>query len=284
MRRPIACITRVVACASAILALVGQPATADPGGPPMTVTLTLNGATVDDSRQTGNWDKALTQAEKDAIGAKLLSCWAIPASSLGSMDGQYAELLVRVNREGVQDTPPLVTEGASKKDEIGTQFRQAALRSWSKCQPLKGPDNKYYRWRNILIRFDPLGKKPTPSPQASQATAAPVAPSSVYVQSPTWQNVTEKVTGELNDRLTACWNQKDETGAVMKLPQVVIEFSLGRDGNVTREPVVLEIKDAKSPLAQSAVKRAKAAIYRCAPYTYLPKKAYEHWRTITVQF
>ena len=98
----------------------------------------------------------LTISEIDAIRAQIQECWIVPAGA------RYAEdLSVRLRiflrpDGGLARTPEVVDSDRMTRD---THFRTAAehaVRAVQKCVPLRNlPADKYDRWRDIELTFDP---------------------------------------------------------------------------------------------------------------------------------
>lgn len=98
----------------------------------------------------------LTISEVDAIRAQIQECWIVPAGA------RYAEdlsvrLRIFLRRDGgLARTPEVVDSDRMTRD---THFRTAAehaVRAVQKCVPLRNlPADKYDRWRDIELTFDP---------------------------------------------------------------------------------------------------------------------------------
>jgi hypothetical protein len=100
----------------------------------------------------------MTLSEIDAIRAQVEQCWSVPAGA------RYAEnLMVRVRiylrRDGGLAQPPEVVDTLRMSMPGEEAFRTAAesaVRAIMKCEPFKNlPAEKYDRWRDIELNFDP---------------------------------------------------------------------------------------------------------------------------------
>ncbi|MSP44123.1 MAG: hypothetical protein EXR08_12330 [Alphaproteobacteria bacterium] len=100
----------------------------------------------------------MTLSEIDSIRAQIEQCWIVPAGA------RYAEnLIVRVRiflqPDGALAQPPQVVD-ASRMNAAGEEaYRTAAesaVRAIMKCQPFQNlPVEKYDRWQDIELNFDP---------------------------------------------------------------------------------------------------------------------------------
>ncbi|WP_425107208.1 hypothetical protein [Ancylobacter sp.] len=250
--------------------------------PLLVVTLTLNGAVVF-ANPEGSSSPRLTDEELKGFGTKLMGCWRIAASAVKSLNTEPIEIMAMLNADGSRAGPIGDMTPSPKNNPAVDALHDSAIRSVKRCIPVDLPSAKHDRWKVILVRFAPFER------QAQSGST--VVEREVYVRSPTWRNVTEAVTLELGERLTGCWRRSAAKAELDKLPRISMQFQLKQDGNVAKEPVFYD-DDPTSPsknapkgaARDNAIKRAKAAIYRCAPYSFLPKSTFTHWQTIIADF
>lgn len=96
------------------------------------------------------------------------------------------------------------------------------------------------------------------------------------------RSVSAAVATYLHSSIIRCWNIPPGAGSAQDVVQLRLEFR--RDGSLARDPVLLNPKDEPgfTLLATSALR----AVRRCEPYPELKRhaKAYEHWRSVVVNF
>jgi len=100
----------------------------------------------------------LTMSEVDAVRAKIERCWIVPA---GARDAENLIVRIRIhlNPDGsIRGAPEILDR--SRMGESGQQFfkiaAEGARRAVLKCQPYDMlPGNKYKRWREIELTFNP---------------------------------------------------------------------------------------------------------------------------------
>jgi hypothetical protein len=100
----------------------------------------------------------MTMSEIDAIRYQIQQCWSIPA---GARDAENLVVRIKVflNSDGSLSKPPEIVGGGSGGGASDPFFRTAAesaRRAVLKCSPLKNlPPDKYARWREITLTFNP---------------------------------------------------------------------------------------------------------------------------------
>lgn len=99
----------------------------------------------------------------------------------------------------------------------------------------------------------------------------------------------EQMTATLQDMLQShlarCWRNSLDAPDPDELA-VQVELSLGRDGNLTSPPRLVDqgrVLNSPNPYLRVAGERALRAANQCAPYP-LPPEYYSQWRQITVNF
>lgn len=100
-------------------------------------------------------DQPLTMSEIDAIRYQIEQCWSVPA---GARDA--AELIVRIrvffNPDGSLSRTPEIVDRPPGEDDFYRTAAESARRAVQKCAPLKHlPPDKYERWREVVLTFNP---------------------------------------------------------------------------------------------------------------------------------
>lgn len=103
-----------------------------------------------------NPDLPLSVSEVDAIRNQFIKCWSVPA---GAKDGYSLVVVLRVlvNQDGAVTDVKLAKDHSRYNGE--SFFRAAAdsaIRAVWRCSPLQNlPADKYDRWRDMELTFDP---------------------------------------------------------------------------------------------------------------------------------
>jgi hypothetical protein len=84
----------------------------------------------------------------------------------------------------------------------------------------------------------------------------------------------------LKAQLMSCWNVPVGVSEAKDLV-VTVRFSLGRDGSLSGEPMV--VNHGRNALFQVAAESALRAVRRCQPFR-LPASKYEAWQEVEVNF
>lgn len=99
----------------------------------------------------------LTMSEKDAIRNQIAKCWSPP---IGAKDAENlaAQLRVTYEKDGSLINVYLAA-GQQARYQTDSFFRSAvdsAMRAVRACTPLQGmPPDKYQRWKDVELTFDP---------------------------------------------------------------------------------------------------------------------------------
>ena len=101
-------------------------------------------------------DQPLTMSEIDAIRTQIQRCWNVPA---GARDARDLKIQIRfvLNRDGsLRGDPEIVDRQRASSDPFYRTAAESARRAVLQCSPLKNlPPDKYDRWRDIELTFDP---------------------------------------------------------------------------------------------------------------------------------
>ncbi len=98
----------------------------------------------------------LTLSEIDAIRAQIQQCWIVPAGARYA-EGLIVRLRIFLRPDGeLAQTPEVVDGERINKDSHYRTAAEHAIRAVQKCVPLQNlPPDKYERWRDIELTFDP---------------------------------------------------------------------------------------------------------------------------------
>lgn len=98
----------------------------------------------------------LTLSEIDAIRAQIQECWIVPAGARYA-EGLVVRLRIFLRPDGeLSGIPEVVDSDRMNKDNHYRTAAEHAIRAVQKCVPLKNlPPDKYERWRDIELTFDP---------------------------------------------------------------------------------------------------------------------------------
>ena len=98
-------------------------------------------------------DADISLSEIDAFRVQMQKCWTVPAGAANA-DDLAVRVRVMLTRQG-----EIVHLYLSDKSRISDpHFRAAAesvLRAIRRCQPFQMPPEKYHRWRELELNFDP---------------------------------------------------------------------------------------------------------------------------------
>lgn len=97
----------------------------------------------------------MTLSEIDAIRYQIQQCWSIPA---GARDAENLVVRIKVflNSDGSLAKAPEIVGGNLSGDSFYRTAAESARRAVLKCAPLKNlPADKYARWRELTLTFNP---------------------------------------------------------------------------------------------------------------------------------
>jgi outer membrane biosynthesis protein TonB len=101
-------------------------------------------------------DQPLSMSEIDAIRTQIQRCWNVPA---GARDARDLRIQIRLslNKDGsLRGEPEIVDRLRASTDPFYRTAAESARRAVLQCSPLKNlPPDKYERWRDIELVFDP---------------------------------------------------------------------------------------------------------------------------------
>lgn len=96
----------------------------------------------------------MTISEIDSFRAQIRRCWSFPS---GARDGEdlIVEISVSLSSTGEVSSGPVITNRQRLSDPYFRAAAESVLRAILRCQPFKMPLDKYERWRDLELRFDP---------------------------------------------------------------------------------------------------------------------------------
>lgn len=98
----------------------------------------------------------LTISEIDAVRRQIEPCWRVYVGARNPEE-LVVEVYVQMNRNGTVRRADVVDKGRMSSDRFYQAAAESALRAVlnKKCSPLKLPPDKYDRWKEMTLRFDP---------------------------------------------------------------------------------------------------------------------------------
>ncbi len=96
----------------------------------------------------------MTLSEIDSFRAQMVRCWSFPA---GARQGDDLAVIVRVSllSTGMVGEGPVVLNRDRLADPFFRAAAESVLRAIRRCQPYQLPAEKYERWRDLELNFDP---------------------------------------------------------------------------------------------------------------------------------
>ena len=99
---------------------------------------------------------SLSISEIDAIRRHFEQCWNIP-SGAREVGNLATEIKVRFNKEGNVIDARIADISRMKRDKYFRTAAESALRAVlnPRCQNAPLPENKFDKWKNLTLNFDP---------------------------------------------------------------------------------------------------------------------------------
>lgn len=98
----------------------------------------------------------LTISEIDLVRQQIQRCWNLPA---GAKDAHTMQISIRIamNPDGTVQTARILEDPRMYGDTFYRTMAESALRAVLNpaCQPFKLPPDKYARWKDLKLNFDP---------------------------------------------------------------------------------------------------------------------------------
>ncbi len=99
----------------------------------------------------------LSLSERDAITSQFIQCWRVPAGAANDYTLVVSvEVSLRADGSVIKATLTSDQRGRYGSDTVFRAAADSALRAVQMCSPLKNlPANKYSRWKEMRLNFDP---------------------------------------------------------------------------------------------------------------------------------
>lgn len=98
----------------------------------------------------------MTISEIDLVRQQIHRCWNLPG---GAKDAHTMQVSIRIsmNPDGMVRTASILDMSRMSSDPFYRAMAESALRAVTntRCQPFKLPPEKYERWKNMKLNFDP---------------------------------------------------------------------------------------------------------------------------------
>ena len=100
--------------------------------------------------------RPLAISEIDLVRQQIRECWSLPAGAREAEDLSI-EIKMAMNPDGTVRQARILDQGRLQTDPFFRAAAESALRAVlnPRCNPLKLPPEKYQRWQNMTLIFDP---------------------------------------------------------------------------------------------------------------------------------
>lgn len=98
--------------------------------------------------------EAMSLSEIDAFRVQMQKCWSVPAGAANA-DNLSVRIRVGLTRNGAIAFGPYVLDKSRISDPYFRAAAESVLRAIRRCQPFQMPAEKYNRWRELELNFDP---------------------------------------------------------------------------------------------------------------------------------
>lgn len=111
---------------------------------------------VEDAQKAPVLGSRLTMSEIDAVRRQIEPCWNVPVGARNPEE-LVVELYLRLRPDGSVISVEVVDKARMRTDSFFRAAADSARRAVlnERCTPLKLPMDKYDRWREMTLRFDP---------------------------------------------------------------------------------------------------------------------------------
>lgn len=96
----------------------------------------------------------MTASEIDAVRQQFYRCWNVPAGARNAED-LVVTLAISLRRDGSLIGPPRLIGAMDQSNPHFRTAAESAIRAVHMCSPLDLPPEKYDRWRDMELTFDP---------------------------------------------------------------------------------------------------------------------------------
>jgi outer membrane biosynthesis protein TonB len=110
----------------------------------------------DDGADVDELAPVVTASEIDAVRRKIHPCWSVPSGAKGAKD-LVVDLEMELSPDGTVIKADVVDKGRMKSDPYFNVAAESARRAVldPKCNPLPLPKDKYDKWKNMEMSFNP---------------------------------------------------------------------------------------------------------------------------------
>ncbi len=98
-------------------------------------------------------DADISLSEIDAFRVQMQKCWTVPAGAANA-DNLAVRVRVLLTRKG-EIVHLYLTDKSRASDPYFRAAAESVLRAIRRCQPFQMPPEKYHRWRELELNFDP---------------------------------------------------------------------------------------------------------------------------------
>lgn len=98
----------------------------------------------------------LTISEKDLVRRQIQRCWNLPAGAKNAHE-MIISIRMAMNPDGTVQQARILDDARMSTDPFYRTMAESALRAAlnPRCQPFKLPPEKYQRWKDMKLTFDP---------------------------------------------------------------------------------------------------------------------------------
>ncbi len=96
----------------------------------------------------------LTINEIDLVRQQIMRCWNLPAGAKDAHE-MIVDIHMFMSTDGSVREARIINQGPMASDPFFRAMAESALRAVTRCSPLKLPADKYERWKDLSLRFNP---------------------------------------------------------------------------------------------------------------------------------
>ncbi|MBL4740759.1 MAG: cell envelope integrity protein TolA [Sneathiella sp.] len=96
----------------------------------------------------------MSLSERDAFKQQVQRCWSPPTGGVKAEE-LIVRLKISLNLDGTVQGRPKVVGGGGLRDTFEKVATESAIRAVLLCQPYRLPIDKYERWKDTTLNFNP---------------------------------------------------------------------------------------------------------------------------------
>lgn len=96
----------------------------------------------------------LSISEIDLVRQQIARCWRLPSGAKDAHE-MIVDLRLLMNSDGVVREAHIENQGLMMTDPFFRAVAESALNAVARCSPLKLPADKYERWKDLSLSFNP---------------------------------------------------------------------------------------------------------------------------------